>query len=128
MRIELPQPVPPGGVVQVRTPDGSATVRWCGVPGAPAGPYEVEWTVGEAVVWGRQTGPVVTSTPAVSDDGPYIVLRGRLDLTPDGAGVLDLCGSLVLLEVVTPPPATTVGGLVEMRVSRDTVAVYPCLA
>ncbi|WP_371493916.1 hypothetical protein OG871_02530 [Kitasatospora sp. NBC_00374] len=110
---------------QVRTAFGRAAVRWCGAPTAGAGEYHVEWTVDEDIAWGRNAESAVGTGPEIRPDGQCVVLRGHLRLAEDGVGLLDLDGATVLLDLTAPVPDGVVGTWVELRVARETLALYP---
>ncbi|MEU6765662.1 hypothetical protein ABZ916_24480 [Streptomyces sp. NPDC046853] len=70
--------------------------------------YGTEWTVDQDLAWGDSAHPAVTPEPGLSSEERTVVLRGRLDLTPDGAAVLDLDGSPILLDLSHPVPESTI--------------------
>jgi hypothetical protein len=115
----------PFPVVRVQTPVGRTAVPWCGAPDAVLGQHHVEWTINTEISWGLNAKPAAEPGPAISADGHCVILRGRLGLTPDGAGVLDLDGSLVLLDFVEPPPTEVDGSWVHISVPRQDVQLHP---
>ncbi|MEU8816712.1 hypothetical protein [Actinoplanes sp. NPDC048796] len=115
----------PFPIVQVRTPVGRTVVPWCGAPDAVPGRYDVEWTIDMKISWGLDAKLAADPGPAISAGGHGVVLRGRLALTPDGAGVLDLDGSMILLDFVEPPPAEADASWVQIHVSRKDVQLHP---
>ncbi|MFI2077624.1 hypothetical protein [Streptomyces triculaminicus] len=100
-------------------------VQWCGNPAAADGPYYVEWTIDEEIVWGRNASPAALTRPRVSSEGSQVCLRGRLVLEMDGVAVLELAGSQILLDTAGPLPTETDGTWVELHFERDHVTVYP---
>ncbi|MEE1751562.1 hypothetical protein [Streptomyces sp. SP18CS02] len=109
----------------VRTSFGQTVVSWGGDPAARPGEYRVEWKVAEDIEWGRNAVPAKGYGPEVRPGRHGIVLRGRLRLTGDGAGLFDLDDTTVLLNLVAPPPEGTVGTWVDLFVRRETVALHP---
>ncbi|MGW5640955.1 hypothetical protein, partial [Streptomyces sp. NPDC003832] len=112
-------------LAQIQTPFGRTAVRWCGDQTAESGEYHVEWTVDEDIAWGRNAKPAVGVGPGVRPGGHCVVLRGRLDLTVDGAAVLDFGGSQILLDLVDPLPEGVDGTWVELFIEREKIALYP---
>ncbi|MFI9809453.1 hypothetical protein ACIHEJ_34765 [Streptomyces sp. NPDC052301] len=112
-------------LAQIRTPFGRTAVRWCGDQNAEPGEYHVEWTVDEDIVWGRNAKPAAESGPGVRAGGHCVVLRGRLNPTEDGSAVLDLDGSLILLNLDTLLPADVAEAWVELFIERYRISLYP---
>lgn len=113
-------------LAQVRTPFGRASVRWCGDPTAEPGEYRVEWTIDETIDWLRNAKPAAGSGPEVRTGGHCVVLRGRLTLTEDGAALMDLDGTLILLDVADRPlPEEAADTWVELSVARDKITLHP---
>ncbi|MFJ9832849.1 hypothetical protein ACIRU2_15890 [Streptomyces sp. NPDC101169] len=104
-------------LAQVRMPFGGTGVRWCGDDDAKPGKYHVEWTVDEDIAWGRNAKPAVVVGPGVRPGGHCVVLRGRLDLTVDGAAVLDFGGLQILLDLADPLPEGVDGTWIELFMS-----------
>ncbi|BDM70305.1 hypothetical protein HEK616_37920 [Streptomyces nigrescens] len=104
-------------------------VRWPGAPEDVERGHHVEWTVEEDIAWAGNTRPTADTTPALHEDGDQIVLRGRLNLTGDGAAFLDLgSGTQILFDLADPPPPDEVHGTwVEIRVRRESVSLWPYL-
>ncbi|MFD0568008.1 hypothetical protein ACFQ0T_00285 [Kitasatospora gansuensis] len=59
------------------------------------------------------------------EEAGRVVLRGRLQLTEDGAAVLEMGDSRVLFEIGSPPPPDS--AWVEISVEADRVELYPYL-
>jgi hypothetical protein len=117
--------LPRGTVLaQIKTPIGHTAVPWCGDPDALPGQYDVEWTVDEEISWGGNAKPG-NAPPAVRQGGHCVVLRGRIDLTVDGAAILDLGGSQILLDLSSPIPADVSGTWVELYLRRENIALCP---
>ncbi|MFD4921748.1 hypothetical protein ACFWNE_10580 [Streptomyces goshikiensis] len=112
-------------LAQIRTPFGGTMVRWCGDQTAEPGEYHVEWTVDADIVWGRNAKPAAGFGPGVRPGGHCVVLRGRLNPTEDGAAVLNLDGTLILLDVADPLPEGVAGTWVELFVEREKISLYP---
>ncbi|MGQ4490632.1 hypothetical protein ACN6LM_001349 [Streptomyces sp. SAS_281] len=112
-------------LAQVRTSFGGTAVRWCGDQAAQPGKYHVEWTVDEDIVWGRNARPADGAGPGVRPGGHCVVLRGRLNLTDNGAAVLDFDGSQILLDLAGPLPEGTDGTWVELHIEREKIALHP---
>ncbi|MFE9861130.1 hypothetical protein [Streptomyces sp. NPDC005780] len=112
-------------LARIRTPFGGTAVRWCGDQAAEPGEYHVEWTVDEDIAWGRNAKPAAGTGPGVRPDGHCVVLRGRLNLTGDGAAVLDLDGTQILLDLAAPLPEGVPGTWVELFLEPEKVALYP---
>ncbi|MFD6973292.1 hypothetical protein [Streptomyces sp. NPDC059979] len=113
-------------LAQIRTPFGGTMVRWCGDQAAEPGAYHVEWTVDEDIVWGQNVKPAAESGPGVRSGGHCVVLRGRLlGPTEDGVAVLDLDGTLILLDVAEPLPEDAAHVWVELFIEREKIALYP---
>lgn len=85
----------------------------------------MEWTVGEDITWGRNARPTADFGPGIRPGGHCVVLRGRLNLTVDGAAVLDLDGTQILLDLAAPLPEGVAGTWVELFLEREEVALYP---
>jgi hypothetical protein len=115
----------PFPIVQVETPVGRTAVPWCGAPDAAPGQYHVEWTIDMEISWGLNARPAAEPGPAILAGGHCAILRGRLRLTPDGAGVLDLDGSMILLDFVEPPPAEVDASWVQIHVPHKDVQLHP---
>jgi hypothetical protein len=77
-------------MAEIRTPVGDLTAHWCGKPDDAPGTYTVEWTIDTELAWGQNAHPAPAPGPALLTDGDHTVLRGRLDVTVDGIGVLHL--------------------------------------
>ncbi|WP_326659523.1 hypothetical protein [Streptomyces sp. NBC_00385] len=112
-------------LAQIRTPLGGTSVRWCGDQAAGPGEYHVEWTVDEDIAWGRNAKPATEAGPGLRSGGRCVVLRGRLNLTVDGAAVLDLDGTQVLLDLAAPLSEGLAGTWVELFLEREKVALHP---
>ncbi|MDX2835391.1 hypothetical protein [Streptomyces scabiei] len=112
-------------LAQVRTGFGHTGVRWCGDRAAEPGAYHVEWSIDEDIVWGRNAKPAAGVGPGLRTGGHCVVLRGRLILKEDGAALLDLDGSTVLLDLVEPLPDGVAGSWVELFIDRNNVALHP---
>ncbi|WP_192806321.1 hypothetical protein [Streptomyces sp. SS1-1] len=52
-------------------------------------------------------------------------MRGRLNLTEDGAALLDFAGTKVLLDLVDPLPEDVADTWVELFIEHDKVSVCP---
>jgi hypothetical protein len=109
----------------VRTAFGRAAVRWCGDRSAEPGEYHVEWTIDEDIVWGYNAKPAVATGPGLRTGGHCVVLRGRLHLTEDGAALLDLAGTKVLLHLADPLPEHVADTWVELFIEHDKVSLFP---
>lgn len=117
----------PGGfwLADVRTSFGHTAVRWCGSRTAEPGEYHVEWTIDEDIAWGRNAKPAAGMGPGLRTGGHCVVLRGRLSLTGDGAALLDLDGSTILLDLADPLPEGVIGAWAELFIERENIALYP---
>ncbi|GAA4595722.1 hypothetical protein BJY16_001772 [Actinoplanes octamycinicus] len=115
----------PFPIVQVQTPVGRTAVPWCGAPDVVLGQYHVEWTIDTELSWGVNAKPAADPGPAIFAGGHCVVLRGRLGLTPDGAGVLDLDGSMILLDFVDTPPAEADASWVQIYVPHPDIQLHP---
>jgi len=118
-------PWSPFPVVHVETRVGRTAVPWCGAPDAALGRHHVEWTVNTEISWDLNAKPAAEPAPAILAGGHCVILRGRLRLTPDGAGVLDLDGSMILLDFDGPPPAEADGSWVQIHVPHADVELHP---
>jgi hypothetical protein len=112
-------------LAQIRTSIGHTAVRWSGDQDAEPGERHVEWTVDEDIVWGRNAKPAAGSGPAIRAGGHCVVLRGRLHPTEDGAAVLDLDGSPILLDLAAPLPDDVAGTWVELFLARERISLHP---
>ncbi|MEV6839053.1 hypothetical protein AB0N17_31845 [Streptomyces sp. NPDC051133] len=112
-------------LAQIRTPFGRTAVRWCGDQTAVPGEYHVEWTVDQDIVWGKNVKPADDSGPGVRPGGHCVVLRGRLDPTENGAAVLDLHGTLILLDVADQLPDHVAHTWVDLFVEREKISLHP---
>ncbi|GAQ60785.1 hypothetical protein [Streptomyces scabiei] len=109
----------------VRTGFGHIGVRWYGDRAAAPGEYHVEWSIDEDIIWGRNAKPAAGVGPGLRTGGHCVVLQGRLMLTEDGAALLDLDGSAVLLDLAEPLPDGVAGSWVELFIDRDNVGLHP---
>ncbi len=112
-------------LADVRTSFGHTAVRWCGDRAAESGEYHVEWTIDEDIVWGQNAKPAVGIGPGLRTGGHCVVLRGRLSLTEDGAAVMDLDGTNILLDLADPLPEDVGDTWVELFIEREKVSLYP---
>ncbi|MEU1553816.1 hypothetical protein ABZ517_14000 [Streptomyces scabiei] len=112
-------------LADVRTGFGHIGVRWCGDRAAAPGEYHVEWSIDEDIIWGRNAKPAAGAGPGLRTGGHCVVLQGRLMLTEDGAALLDLDGSAVLLDLAEPLPDGVAGSWVELFIDRDNVGLHP---
>ncbi|WP_158835851.1 hypothetical protein [Streptomyces sp. NRRL S-350] len=121
------EPMPQSGservMVRVHTPVGSVVAVWRGDAHDVAGLHHIEWTIGEDIHWGLNTWPALLAEPGVREEAGQVVLRGRLQLTADGAAVLEVGDSLVLFDVCSPPPPDDTR--VEIRIDPEGVELYP---
>ncbi|MDW5330244.1 hypothetical protein [Plantactinospora sp. KLBMP9567] len=115
----------PFPVVQVETPVGRTAVPWCGAPDAALGRHHVEWTINTEISWGLNAELAAEPGPAILAGGHCVILRGRLRLSPDGVGVLDLNGSMILLDFVERPPAEADASWVQIYVPHKDVQLHP---
>lgn len=121
--------LPSGSLLaRIRTAFGHAAFRWCGAPDVPPGPYHVEWTIDEETVWGQNAGPAGQASSAFHQEDHGVTVQGRLELTVDGAAVLDMGGHLILLDVAGRIPATTHGSWVNLYLRPESIALYPVRA
>ncbi|WP_432104467.1 hypothetical protein [Streptomyces sp. bgisy091] len=112
-------------LADVRTSFGHTAVRWCGDRAAEPGEYHVEWTIDEDIVWGRNAKPAAGIGPGLRTGGHCVVLRGRLSVAEDGAALLDLDGTTILLDLADPLPEGVAGTWVELFIEREKIALYP---
>lgn len=112
-------------MAQIQTTFGRTALRWCGEQDASAGPYHVEWTIDEEISWGRNAEPAAEAVPGVKAAGHCVIVRGRVELTADGAAVLDLDGTQILLDLADPLPADVAGTWIELYLEREKIALYP---
>ncbi|MFB6850093.1 hypothetical protein ACFCXS_35240 [Streptomyces sp. NPDC056373] len=112
-------------LAQVQTGFGRAAVIWRGDADAGPGAYFVEWTVDEAITWGRNARPAAGTGPEVRHGGHCVVLRGRLSPVEDGAAVLQVDDANILLDMTDPLPDGVDGMWVELFVDRDKIALSP---
>ncbi|MDQ1042048.1 hypothetical protein [Streptomyces sp. V4I2] len=112
-------------LADVRTSFGHTAVRWCGDRAAEPGEYHVEWTIDEDIVWGRNAKPAAGIGPRLRTGGHCVVMRGRLSLTEDGAALLDLDGTTILLDLADQLPEGVAGTWVELFIEREKIALYP---
>ncbi|MBC9715054.1 hypothetical protein H9Y04_21110 [Streptomyces sp. TRM66268-LWL] len=112
-------------LAQIQTSFGRTAVRWCGAEDAAPGPYHVEWTVDAEIDWGRNAKPAAGCGPGGRPGGHCVILRGRLNPTPDGAAVLELGDSTILLDLTDPLPEEIAGTWVELFLEREKISLYP---
>ncbi|MEU0368699.1 hypothetical protein ABZ070_00265 [Streptomyces sp. NPDC006283] len=112
-------------LAQIRTPYGSTAVRWRGDPAAEPGEVHVEWTVDEDFRWGQNAKPAAASGPDIRAGGHCVILQGLLSVEEDGATVMDLGGSLILLDITGPLPENASGAWIELWVEREKISLYP---
>ncbi|WP_328411231.1 hypothetical protein [Nocardia sp. NBC_00403] len=111
--------------VRVHTPVGVAEVLWRGDPQEADGHHLIEWTVDDDIFWGQNTQPAPLAEAGLRQEGDRVVVRGRLQLTEDGAVYLQMGDSLILFDLASPIPASTDGAWVEISVEVNSVAIYP---
>jgi hypothetical protein len=111
--------------VRVHSPVGYAMVLWRGDPEEADGQHHIEWSVDEDILWGHNTQSAALAEPGFWQDGDRIVLRGRLDLTEDGAAVLEMGDSQILFDLAAPPPESIDRAWVEISVEAGRVALWP---
>ncbi len=116
----------PGGPwpADVRTSFGRTAVCWCGDRAAEPGEYHVEWTIDEDIAWGQNAKPAVGVGAGLRTGGHCVVLRGQLSLTEDGAALLDLDGTSILLDLADPLPQDVANTWVELSIDRERVSLY----
>ncbi|MFF3286490.1 hypothetical protein [Streptomyces sp. NPDC003023] len=112
-------------LAQVQSPYGRTAVRWCGEPTAKPGGYHVEWNVDKELVWGQNAKPAATTGPGIRAGGHCVILQGLLSIEEDGAAILDLGGSLILLDITGEVPESASGTWVELWVEREAIGLYP---
>ncbi|MFK4690088.1 hypothetical protein [Streptomyces pristinaespiralis] len=117
----------PGGLclAHARTPIGPVVARWCGDPDALPGRYDAEWTVDEDVAWLANTHPAPEQSYLIGPRADGLLLRGRLDEVARAAAVLDLAGTLILLDLAGPLPDGALGTWIDIHAEREKVALYP---
>ncbi|WP_326681007.1 hypothetical protein [Streptomyces sp. NBC_01237] len=124
VRTEL---LPPGPSrlprVRVHTPVGDIVAVWRGDLDNAVGQHHIEWTVDGDILWGRNTRSATLAEPGAREEAGQVVLRGLLQLTEDGAAVLQVGDSQVLFDVGSPPPPDN--AWVEISVEADKVELYP---
>lgn len=118
-------PWSPLPVVQVQTRVGRTAVPWRGGQCAPLGQYDVEWTIGTEIRWGVNAKSATEAGPALLAGGHCVIFRGRLHLAPDGAGALDLDGSMILLDFAEPPPPEVDGTWVQLHIAHQKISLHP---
>ncbi|MFI6875601.1 hypothetical protein ACIBL6_19385 [Streptomyces sp. NPDC050400] len=109
--------------IRAHTPVGSIVAVWRGDLDNAVGWHHVEWTVDGDVHWGRNARSAALAEPGVREEAGRVVLRGLLQLTEDGAAVLQMGESQVLFDVGPPPPPDRTW--VEISVEADEVELYP---
>jgi hypothetical protein len=112
-------------VVQITTAVGRTAVPWCGAADVALGRCHVEWTIDTELRWGRNAKPADEPGPAILAGGHCVILRGRLAVTPDGVGELELDGSMILVDFAEPPPAEMDAGWVQIHVPHQDVRLFP---
>jgi hypothetical protein len=112
-------------VVQIQTRVGRTAVPWCGPPDPPLGQYDVEWTIDTEISWGLNAKPATEPGPAIMAGGHCVIFRGRLQLTPDGAGALDLDGSMILLNFAVSAPPEVDGNWVQLHIAHEKISLHP---
>ncbi|MFJ6793999.1 hypothetical protein [Streptomyces sp. NPDC091268] len=122
---KMPQILQTPMTVRVHAPVGVAVVLWCGDPQEADGNHLVEWTVDEDILWGRNTQTAALAEPGLWEDGDRVVMRGRLDLTEDGAAYLQMGDSPILFDLASPIPGGVDKTWVEITVKADKIALYP---
>ncbi|MFI9235385.1 hypothetical protein [Streptomyces sp. NPDC053079] len=117
-------PQPP--MVHLQAPFGTAVVLWGGDPQQADGRHLVEWSVDEDILWGCNARAAALDEPGLWQDGERIVLRGRLDVTEDGAAVLEFGSTHILFDLAGPLPDDNLDGTwVEISTKQDRVSVWP---
>ncbi|MFJ8133377.1 hypothetical protein [Streptomyces hydrogenans] len=126
VRVEAVQAARSGPMfVRVHSAVGTAVALWRGAPWDVGREHHVEWSVDEDIVWMENARPNTDGVPELREDGDHIVFRGRLSLDEDGGAVLDVGGSVILLDLADPPlPDGVDGSWVEVRVAPDNVTAW----
>ncbi|MFG2752392.1 hypothetical protein [Streptomyces xanthophaeus] len=115
----------PPMTVRVHAPVGVAVVLWCGDPQQADGSHLVEWTVDQDILWGHNTHAAALAEPGLWEEADRVVMRGRLDLTEDGAAYLQMGDSPIPFDLASPIPAGVDKTWVEISVKADKIALYP---
>ncbi|WP_346124153.1 hypothetical protein [Micromonospora coerulea] len=76
-------------------------------------------------LWARNAKPAAEAAAGLQQGGHCVIVRGRLELTADGMGILDLDGALILLDLVDPIPREFSDTWVELYLQRENVALCP---
>ncbi|MEV7443051.1 hypothetical protein AB0O22_18205 [Streptomyces sp. NPDC091204] len=113
----LPQAPHQHLTVRVHTPIGSAVVLWRGDLPEADGRHLIEWTVDADLHWGQNTRSAATTEPKLQQEGNQVIMRGRLQLTDDGAAYLQMGHWSVLFELASPIPSSMDESWVEISVS-----------
>ncbi|MFI8105451.1 hypothetical protein [Streptomyces sp. NPDC086023] len=121
----LPQDSHDSMTVQVHTPVGAAVVCWGGDPQEADGQHLVEWTVDEDIHWGRNTRPASFAEAELRQEGDWVIMRGLLRLTEDGAACLQVSHWPVLFDLASPVPSGVDESWVEIRVASACVTLHP---
>ncbi|MET7792093.1 hypothetical protein ABZS93_36970 [Streptomyces sp900116325] len=118
-------PLDPSGLSRdrVHKPEGSTVAVWRGGLNNAVGWHHIEWTVDGDILWGRNTRSATLAEPEVREEAGQVVLRGLLQLSEDGAAVLQVGDSQLLFDVGSPPPPDNTW--VEISVEADQVELYP---
>ena len=109
----------------IRTPFGHTAVPWHGAPDAAAGQYHVEWTIDEEIIWGRNAKPAAGTAAALGQEGHCVIIRGRLNLTLDGAAFLNVDGEQIQLDLANPIPTEASEMWIDLHLQRENIALYP---
>jgi hypothetical protein len=87
--------------------------------------HHVEWTINTEISWDLNAKPAAEPKPAILASGHCVILRGHLRLSPDGTGVLDLDGSMILLNFDERPPPEAITTWAQVLVPYGDVQLHP---
>lgn len=109
------------GPYALRT-DGGSLVRRSRCPGGAA-PRRVGDRRADRL--GTNAKPASEAAAGLRQRGHCVIVRGRLDITVDGAAVLDLAGSAILLDLAVPVSTEVASTWIELFIQRENIALYP---
>ncbi|MET8298518.1 MULTISPECIES: hypothetical protein [unclassified Streptomyces] len=121
----LPQTPQQHMTVRVHTPIGSAVVLWHGDLQEADGRHLIEWTVAAGIHWGLNTRSTPAIEPELRQEGDRVIMRGRLQLTDDGAAYLQMGHWSVLFDLASPVPGGIDGSWVEINLGTESVTLHP---
>lgn len=109
-------------IVYFTTDIGSAVGVWSDVPPTEGESYDVELDLTEPIVWGVSAHLALKDVYSIGAEHDLIKITGKIvSFEEDGSAILEVAGSVVLLEVVGFPWDVPV--FVDLKIKK--IALFP---